>query len=218
MTVDGNVTVKLAGAGEILRKTVKVNDNKTEYHADQFTVKRELDAEIDDLIVETSAEKIDINSTESTNNIINAILPFDVKNIVRFDAGFLGSDYSSEKRDLNVDHVQSYAANHFLTIARGIVQQSVSGYNRGVRWESEEVNVKGSRWTSVMLPVWLYGFEETRKGKKTTHYIAVNGRSGAVMGSIPINRRKAAAVAWGVAGIISLFTWPLALVILVASA
>jgi predicted RNA-binding Zn-ribbon protein involved in translation (DUF1610 family) len=218
MTVDGNVTVKLAGAGEILRKTVRVNDKRTEYHADQFTVKREIDAEIDDLIVETSAEKIDLNSSESTNNIINAILPFDVKNIVRFDAGFLGSEYSSEKRDLNVEHVQGYAANHFLTIARGIVAQSVSGYNRGVRWEEEEVNVKGSRWTSVMLPVWLYGFVETRKGKQTTHYIAVNGRSGAVMGSIPINRGKAAAVAWGVAGAISLITWPLALLILVASA
>ena len=214
MTVDGNVDVRLDGEGEVLRRTVRVNDKQTEYHADRYTVMREMSMEIDDLIVETSSDKADIHSTASTNNIINAVLPFDVKNMVRFNSNFLGSEHTSERRDMDVDAAESYAASHFMTLARAGAQPTISGYNRGVEWTSEQVNVKGSRWTAVLLPVWLYGFVETRGGRQITHYIAVNGRTGATMGSVPINRTKANWVAWGTAAAIAAVTWPLAIVVL----
>ncbi|PKQ25238.1 MAG: hypothetical protein CVT64_11080 [Actinobacteria bacterium HGW-Actinobacteria-4] len=211
MTVDGNISAKLDGVGETLTKTVRREKQPTIYHARQFKVGRTLDLHIDDLIVETSSDKVDIHSDTSTNNIINAVLPFDVKNIARFDANFLGTEYTSERRDMDVKHAESYAVQHFMTIARGAVQSSVSGYDRGVRWDSEHVNVKGTRWTAVLLPVWLYGFVETKKGKQITHYIAVNGRNGYVMGSIPINTKKARTVCWIVTIVVSLITWPMAL-------
>lgn len=217
MTVDGNLTVRLDGMGEVHRGTVQVSKDRTEYKADEYTVMREVDLHVDDLIVETSSDKANINSNDSTNNIINAVLPFDVKSIVRFNANFLGSEYTSERRDMNVEHAESYAADHFFTIARGAVQQSVAGYDRGVRWESEQANIKGTRWVSVLLPVWLYGFVETKKGRQITHYIAVNGRTGATMGSVPINTGKAAAVAWGVAAAISAVTWPIGFIVMFVS-
>jgi ribosomal protein S27E len=217
MTVDGNVAARLDGVGEVLTGTRRVNNNKeTEYLADAYTVVRTLDLVVDDVVVETASSKADINSQVSTNNIINAILPFEVKNIVRFNSGYLGDTYTSERRDMDVEHAEKFAADHFMTIGRGAVQQSVSGYTRGVRWEAEQIHVKGSRWTAVLLPVWLYGFVETRKGKQITHYIAVNGQSGATMGSVPINRRKAAALAWGLAIGISIITWPLGIIALAA--
>ena len=215
MTVDGNVVVRLDGAGEILRKTVRVNDKQTEYHADEYAVMRELSMVVDDLIVETSSDKVDIHSTTSTNNIINAVLPFDVKNIVRFNANFLGSEYTSERRDMDVDAAEKYATDHFMTLARAGAVPTLGNYNRGVRWESEQVSIKGSRWVAVLLPVWLYGFVETRGGNQITHYIAVNGRTGATMGSVPINRKKANLVAWGTAAIVSAITWPIAIVLVV---
>jgi hypothetical protein len=179
-------------------------------------VVRTLDLAVDDVVVETASSKADINSEVSTNNIINAILPFEVKNIVRFNSGFLGDTYTSERRDMDVEHAEKFAADHFMTIGRGAVQQSVSGYTRGVRWEAEQLHIKGSRWTSVLLPVWLYGFVETRKGKQITHYIAVNGQSGATMGSVPINRAKAALLAWSLAIGISVITWPLGVIAFLA--
>jgi ribosomal protein S27E len=215
MTVDGNVEVRLDGAGEILRRTARVNDKQTEYHADEYAVMRELSMVVDDLIVETSSSKVDIHSTTSTNNIINAVLPFDVKNIVRFNSNFLGSEYTSERRDMDVDAAEAYAASHFMTLARAGAAPTLGDYNRGVRWESEQVSIKGSRWVAVLLPVWLYGFVETRGSRQITHYIAVNGRTGATMGSVPINRKKAHLVAWGTAAIVSLVTWPIAIVVLV---
>ena len=209
MTVDGRVTSRLDGVGEINRGRVKVGENSYEYKVDRYAVARELDLEIDDVIVETSASKADINATESTNNIINSVLPYDVKNIVRFSASFLGDEYTSERRDMDVDHADDAAYDHMLTIARGTSTSSVSQYDRGVRWEQEQLSVMGTRWTSVLLPVWLYGFEERGRQGSVTHYIAVNGRTRATMGSVPINVSKARRVAFAVGVGASVITWPL---------
>ncbi|MDN4479261.1 TFIIB-type zinc ribbon-containing protein [Demequina sp. SYSU T00039] len=214
MTVDGKVTARLDGVGEIGRGRVKVGENNYEYKVDRYAVARELDLEIDDVIVETSASKADIHATESTNNIINSILPFDVKNIVRFNASFLGDEYTSERRDMDVDHADDAAYAHMLTIARGSAAASVGRYDRGVRWEQEQLSVTGTRWTSVLLPVWLYGFEEKGRHGSVTHYLAVNGRSRATMGSVPINTSKARRVAFGVAAAASVVTWPIAFLIM----
>lgn len=210
MTVDGRVTARLDGVGEIGRGRVKVGENSYEYKVDAYAVARELDLEIDDVIVETSASKADIHATESTNNIINSILPFDVKNIVRFSASFLGDQYTSERRDMDVDHADDAAYSHMLTIARGASVSSVRQYDRGVRWEQEQLSVQGTRWTSVLLPVWLYGFEEKGRHGSVTHYLAVNGRTRATMGSVPINASKARRVAFAVGAGASVITWPLA--------
>ncbi|WP_062204339.1 hypothetical protein [Demequina salsinemoris] len=217
MTVDGNISARLDGIGEITRRTTHSKEHGTTYYVDRYGVTRMLDIEIDDLIVESNFEKANIRSATSTNNVINAILPFDVKNIVRFDAHFLGEDYTSQRRDMDIDEAEGVAANHFMTVARGASEASVAQYRRGVRWESEQLRIDGVRWTSVLLPVWLYGFVENRKGTPVTHYIAVNGRTGATMGSVPINTRKAAMLAWGIAIGVSVVTWPLGFAMLVAS-
>jgi hypothetical protein len=56
--------------------------------------------------------------------------------------------------------------------------------------------------------VWLYAFVVNEGGRAFTHYIAVNGRTGHVMGSIPMNKGKAKAAAWGIGVGIAVVTWP----------
>lgn len=217
MTVDGNISARLDGVGEVLEARVTVGDNKTAYRVQKFNVTRSFDVTVDDVVVETASSKADIHSTVSTNNIINSVLPFDVKNIVRFTSNFLGENFTSERRDMDIDHAEEYATQHFMTIARGSASRTIPAYDRGVRWDSEQLKIKGSRWTSVLLPVWLYGFVENKNGKAVTHYMAVNGRTGATMGSVPINSAKANAVSWAVAVGISIITWPIAIIVLAAS-
>ena len=218
MTVDGNIGVRLDGVGEVLRERIRVSDDKVRYRIDRFKVVRTVDIHVDDLIVETNEDKANIHSTTSTTNIINAVLPFDVKNVVRFNANYLGDQFTSERRDMDVDEAEAYAGHHFMTIGRSAVHASVSGYDRGVRWEAEQVHVRGSRWTSMLLPVWLYGFIETKNGRQVTHYLAVNGRTGATMGSVPINTGKAVGVSFAVAAVISVITWPMAIAALLLGA
>lgn len=202
MVIDGNASSDVWGFGEVLIRsyTRGSGDDKTTYYdADVYQVQRHVDFTVDDLTVESSTERANMDTFVNTNNVINAILPFDTKNAVRWNASYL-TGYTSEKRDQNIDGMRPVLEQQLMSIARAQVTPSVSNYNRGVRWEHEKLEVHGTRWTSMYLPVWLYSYYHEDRGQKMVHYIAVNGRTGETMGSVPIARGKmlAAAVVIGV--------------------
>ena len=130
-----------------------------------------------------------LDTKTNTNNIINTILPFDTKNAVKWNASYL-MGMSSEKRDQNVEQLRPHLENELLSIARAQVEKSVSKYDRGVRWEAERLNVHGTRWVSMYLPVWLYSYHQPGSNGGLLHYIAVNGRTGETMGSVPVQQWK----------------------------
>ncbi len=151
-----------------------------------YQVERHVDFTVDDLPLESSRERANLDTKVNTNNIINAILPFDTKNAVKWNASYLRG-CSSEKRNLDVEQMQPALADHLLSIARAQVEASVRRYDRGVHWEQEGLKVHGSRWVSMYLPVWLYSYQQPGG---MLHYIAVNGRTGETMGSVPIQQWK----------------------------
>jgi hypothetical protein len=192
MIVDAKASADVTGKGEIetrryTRGTGK--DKKTYYDADVYQVDRHVDFTVDDLPLESSSERAHLDTNANTNNIINTILPFDTKNAVKWNASYL-RDCSSEKRDLNVTNLQPRLENGLLSIARAQVENSVNRYGRGVRWEQEGLVVHGTRWVSMYLPVWLYSYHQPNGGRGLLHYIAVNGRTGETMGSVPVQRWK----------------------------
>jgi hypothetical protein len=195
MIVDGKASAAVAGKGEIetRRYTRGEGNNKTTYYdADVYQVDRQVDFTVDDLPLESSSERANMNTSYNTNNIINTIQPFDTKNAVKWNAQYL-RDCSSEKRDLDVEQMKPRLVDQLLSIARARVESSVSRYGRGVRWEKEGLNVHGSRWVSMYLPVWLYSYHESNEDGPSgglLHYIAVNGRTGETMGSVPVQQWK----------------------------
>lgn len=201
MVVDGNLHADLTGTGEIkTREWSEGSDNNrtTYYDADVYEVVRRFDYTVDDLEVESSSSRADQNTKRNTNNVINAVLPFDTKSAVSFDAHYLG-DFTSEKRDLNVQAMMPVVEDQMLSIARQKATDSAGQYDRGIRWDSEKLGVKGTRWVSVLLPIWLYSYFEKRpNGTEFLHYIAVNGRSGETMGSIPVSVPKLLLAAAGI--------------------
>jgi DNA-directed RNA polymerase subunit RPC12/RpoP len=190
MIVDGNISVDVAGKGEIeTREYTKGSGDKkvTYYDADVYGVQRHVDFTVDDLPLESSRERGNLDAKTNTNNIINTILPFDTKNAVKWNASYL-SGLSSEKRDLDVEKLRPRLEDALLSIGRHQVEQSVQRYDRGVRWEQERVSVHGTRWVAMYLPVWLYSYQQPGSGM--VHYIAVNGRTGETMGSVPVQQWK----------------------------
>ncbi len=162
MIVDAKASSDIVGAGEIetRRYTVGSGDKKkTYYDADIYRVERHVDFTVDDLPLESSAARGNLDTSRNTNNIINTILPFDTKNAVKWNASYL-SGFSSEKRDQNVDQLTPMLEDQLLSIARAQVEASVQRYDRGVRWEQEAIDVHGSRWVSMYLPVWLYSYHQ----------------------------------------------------------
>jgi len=187
MVVDANVSADVAGFGEIetRRFTRGSGDNKeTFYDADVYSVDRHVDFTADDLTIEASSERANMNAAANTNNIINTILPFDTENAVKWNASYL-TGFTSEKRNQDVAQTTPALEHQLLSIARAQLEASISGYDRGVRWERERLQVHGTRWLAMYLPVWLYSYHHKREGKSMVHYIAVNGRTGETMGSVP---------------------------------
>lgn len=192
MIIDGKASAEVAGQGEIetRRYTTGSGDKKkTYYDADVYQVERQVDFTVDDLTLESSSERGNLDARANTNNIINTILPFDTKNAVKWNASYLAG-YSSEKRDLDVEHLRPRLEDQLLSIARAQVLESVEQYDRGVRWEQEGITVHGTRWVAMYLPVWLYSYHQPGKNGGMLHYIAVNGRTGETMGSVPVQQWK----------------------------
>ncbi|MEO5623950.1 MAG: TFIIB-type zinc ribbon-containing protein [Dokdonella sp.] len=193
MIVDGNSSVDVAGQGEIETRSY-TSDKKTYYDADVYKVERHVDFTVDDLPLESSTERGNLDTRTNTNNIINTILPFDTKNAVKWNASYLAG-MSSEKRDLGVEKLRPHLEDELLSIARAQVEKSMRRYNRGVRWEQERLVVHGTRWVSMYLPVWLYSYHQPGPNGGMLHYIAVNGRTGETMGSVPVQQWKLLAAA-----------------------
>ena len=193
MVVDVNAHSNLSGQGERLvrRYTSGSGNNKrTLYDADLYSVEREFDLVVDGLTVESSADKLQHNAADKTNNIINAIMPFDIENCVKWNANYL-KGYTSEKRDTNIEQLRKLVDTQTKDIARHQANATLTTYDRGVCWSSEQLDVKGQQWKAAYLPVWLYSYQQVvNKNKKVLHYVAVNSRTKETMGSIPINIPK----------------------------
>lgn len=193
MVVDINAHAKLSGQGEHQTRsyTVKRGDSQqTKYDADLFNVAREFDIHVNDLTVESSSERRNQNTSQNSNNIINTIMPFDVENSVRYDSNYLAG-FTSERRDSNLDDLSPVAITQTEDVARHRVNDTIRFYDRGVRWTQEDVEVRGQRWVSAYLPVWLYSYQQRKSSGKTfLHYVAVNARTGETMGSVPIHQSK----------------------------
>lgn len=192
MIVDANTHANLQGQGEHLVRqyTEGSGDNKkTYYDADLYDVEREFDLEVQGLTIESSEDKLNVDAKEKTNDIINSIMPFDTENCVKWDANYI-KGFTSEKRDTNVDQLQDLVGEQTKDIARFAANDTLGKYDRGVRWDVENLEVKGKQWRSAYLPVWLYSYQQKKGNKSLLHYVAVNARTKETMGSVPIHMPK----------------------------
>jgi len=192
MVVDINASSNLIGQGEhTARKyTRKEGDREvTYYDADLYDVERNFDITIEGLTVESSIDKLNKTSSDKTTNVINSIMPFDIENVVKWDANYL-KGFTSEKRDTNIEDIKPLVETQAKDIARFAANETLDYYDRGVAWSTEHMDIKGELWKAAYLPVWLYSYQEVKGEKKLLHYVAVNARTKETMGSVPINMQK----------------------------
>lgn len=192
MLVDVNSHASFAGQGEKLVRTYtrgSGDNRKTYYDADLYEVSRDFDLVINGLTVESSADKLNNNQSDKTNNVINAIMPFDIENCVKWNANYI-KGFTSEKRDTNIEQLRPLVDTQAKDIARFSANNTLKEYNRGVSWSSEQLTIKGQQWKAAYLPVWLYSYQQVSGDKKMLHYVAVNARTKETMGSVPLHMPK----------------------------
>ena len=191
--VDANCHPKLSGTGEIeVRHWETGSDDHPTHHydADAYYVERSFDMTVNNLVIESNNNYTDKIDESKTNNIINSIMPYDLENAISYSSNYL-IGYTSEKRNINIQETQGKVFRQLQDIARFAILDDIKQYKRrGVRWEQEELNLEGIKWVTIYLPVWIYSYIEKENEKQTIHYVAVNGRTGETMGSVPLSRRK----------------------------
>lgn len=195
MVVDMNVHAEMAGVGEHETRRYMVgsgDDAEMRYDADVYNVGRKFDLMVDDLTIEASSDKLNQNVMVNTNNIISAIMPFDTQNAVKWDARYT-IGFACEKRDVDIEELDKQVKLQVEDIMRYRMRETITAYDRGVRWDRMKLEQKGVKWKTAYMPVWLYSYLDRKKnGVTLLHYVAVNARTGELVGSSPINSKKIA--------------------------
>ena len=192
MIIDVNSHASFSGIGEKLVSTYSVEGDKgweNRYNVDVCEVEREFDLAIEGLCVEATEDKLDKKSKVKSNNIINSIMPFDIENCVKWNANYL-KGYSSEKRDINMNQLSGIIDMQIKDVARFAANDLLDEYERGVKWNKENLSVIGKQCKVAYLPIWLYSYQQVFANKKYIHYVAVNARTKETMGSVPIDVKK----------------------------
>lgn len=192
LLVDVNAHANFSGHGEHQTKKYfkgSGNNQQAYYDVDLYHIEREFDLTISGLSVESNSDRLNTISKEKTNNIINSIMPFDIENCVKYNANYL-KGYTSEKRDTNIEELQTLVDTQSKDIARFTTLDTLKEYDRGVAWSSEQLDIKGEQWMAAYLPVWLYSYQQVNGNNKVLHYVAVNARTKETMGSVPVHMPK----------------------------
>ncbi len=192
MLIDLNTHANLFGTGEHLVRKYTQNEGNNEttyYDADLYEIEREFDLTIKGLSIESNKDRRNTESMNKTNYVINAIMPFDIENCVKYDSNYL-KGYTSEKRDTIVEELKDIVKTQTDDIVRHSANTTLKEYDRGVAWIKEDISIKGEQWSSAYLPVWLYSYLEKDGDKKVMHYVAVNARTKETIGSIPLHLPK----------------------------
>ena len=192
LLVDANAHAEFEGVGEHETRSYYVgNDNNRQkrYDADSYKVGRKFDITISGFSIESNANRLDKSDKTQTNNIINAIQPFDTENCIEYQSNYL-IGHTSERRDVNIDTMEEKVNAELKDVAKFAMAKDNSFYDRGIHWEKQDFKIIGTQWLAAYLPVWLYSYQEVKNNKKTLHYVAVNARTNETIGSVPINKMK----------------------------
>ncbi|MCL2467284.1 MAG: TFIIB-type zinc ribbon-containing protein [Micrococcales bacterium] len=153
---------------------------------------------VDDLVVHSSVRRANRYATEYTNGVIDDLFPFDVKNAVQWNADYLRG-FTAEHRDLDVAQLGPVLEHHAAQIAQDRIMPEVHRRHPEVAWGSETVQVEGSRWVTMYLPVWLYTYYHRTDAGTVAYHVAVNGRTGKIAAALPPDRARKALAATRVA-------------------
>lgn len=188
MIVDINAHANLFGQGEhLIRKYIVVDNDKkkTHYDADLYDIQRDFDLQIKGFTIDSKYDKKYIENSDKLTTNINAIMPFDIENSVKWNSNYL-KGYTAEKKDIDIEDFKPSIEKQVKSIAKSSVNNTLNLYDRGISWSNEQLYIKDEQWKSIYLPVWLYSYYQKIGDGTFLNYVAVNARTKKITGSIPV--------------------------------
>lgn len=183
--IDAELSGDFSGVGEhLIDSKYDSENNDITYFADLYQVNRKFSLKAYDICLEEQ-NNIITDQTTAIKNMITALNPYDTSEEIDFDSKYVKNSklasypLTPPKNDKKLNE-------KLLSVTKGAISRSTSYYDRGIKWEKSDINVKSISYSEVYLPLWLYYFTINKK----KYYIAVNGRTEETAVHIPGNITK----------------------------
>lgn len=158
-------------------KEKRWSDDKADYvKKDTYLVTRQGSMEFEKIPVDASSQMDDA--------YMDAIEPFDYSQAVGYDSAYF-SGYLADKYDVDQAASIPRANERVTNSVKATLRDTVEGYD-SVSERSSNVNIKKGKSLYAMMPVWMLNTKY--QGKIYT--FAMNGQSGKVVGSLPVDMGK----------------------------
>ena len=150
--------------------------NWEETHTDHFYVERAGDMRF---------ERVPVDACSRVANVLTeAIEPFDYSAERPFNPGYFAG-YQADCKDETVESCAPRASERVTTSAQKALRDTVIGYAT-VTEVSNRVAVHSGRVRYALMPVWLL----TVRYNGESYPFAVNGQTGKVVGTLPVDKKK----------------------------
>lgn len=123
-------------------------------------------------------------SEKMPDDYMDGIEPFDYKDMSDFNPAFLAG-FMADKYDVSAEQSFPRAETRVKNSTQSEFAKTVNGFT-GVVPVSTNITPKNSRYRYAMLPVWMMNTKFAGKN----YLFAVNGQTGRVAGSLPIDKKK----------------------------
>ncbi len=129
--------------------------------------------------------------------LMEAIEPFNYNEAKKFSMSYF-SGFFADKYDVDKAAVFPRIRSRATAAARDIIKSSVSAYS-SVSVRNEHYNIINTKWEYMMLPVWFM----TYKYKGLIYSFAVNGQTGKLAGTPPLDKKKLGLFCAGIGALIA---------------
>lgn len=124
-------------------------------------------------------------STKMDDAIMDSLEPFDLSKAVPYDAAYF-SGYLADRYDVKEEEARPRANERVENSFRSRLREEVKDYEE-VEKTSEQIRLSNAKAEYGMLPVWMM----TTKYEDKTYTFGINGQTGQLVGSLPVDKGKA---------------------------
>lgn len=138
-------------------------------------------------VAEIRAEGVPADGQSKIEDILmESIEPFDYTALKPFDMSYF-SGFFADKYDVDKAAVFPRIRDRVTQASRNIINNSVSGYS-SVSVRNQSYNINKTKWDYIMLPVWFM----TYRYKDKIYEFAINGQTGKLAGTPPLDKKRLA--------------------------
>ena len=124
-------------------------------------------------------------STKMDDAIMDSLEPFDLTKAVEYDAAYF-SGYLADRYDVQEPDARPRANERVENSFRDRLREEVKEYEE-VKATSEQIRLSDAKAEYAMLPVWMM----TTQYEGKSYVFGINGQTGQMVGSLPIDKGKA---------------------------